>query len=77
MTDQTKMQQKTLPNDDVKQDLLIEQVVKLFSNPQFTELLANDPDKAFATFGLNPQEIYRLLRNPEKLSKVLQSRKIG
>lgn len=77
MTDQTKMHQKTLQNDDVKQGLLIEQAAELFSNPQFTELLANDPDQAFATFGLNPQEIYRLLRNPEKLSRALQSRKIG
>jgi hypothetical protein len=50
-------------------------VAELFSNPQFTELLATDPDKAFATFGLNPQEVYRLLRNPTKLTMALQSRK--
>jgi hypothetical protein len=75
VTDQTKVQHKDISNDDRHQDLLIEQVAELFSNSQFTELLATDPDKAFATFGLNPQEVYRLLRNPTKLTRALQSRK--
>jgi len=70
-----KVQHKDISNDDLKQDLLVEQVAELFSNPQFTELLATDPDKAFATFGLDPGEVYRLLRNPAKLSMALKSRK--
>lgn len=57
----------------MSEEILLEQIAQLFSNPQYSELLAADPDKAIADFGLDPKEVYRLLRDPSKFSQIIKS----